>query len=186
MMSNKIFLNLLKTVPVVALAAAIVSGILYRRTLAEIFLTLTITFGTITYHFVMRLLVGFIYHSVMHNRADDRKRRYQVGKYEKRLYEKLRVKKWKKLMPTYQADVFDPRQHTWEQIVQATCQAELVHETIAVLSFLPIIAGIWLGGYPAFIITSVLAALFDMMFVAIQRYNRQRIKTVIRKEYAGK
>ena len=40
--------------------------------------------------------------------------------------------------------------------------------------------GEWLGGYPAFIITSILAAMFDMMFVIMQRYNRQRILKLIK------
>ena len=46
--------------------------------------------------------------------------------------------------------------------MQATCQAELVHETIAVLSFLPIAAGVRFGAYPVFIITSVLALGFEL------------------------
>ena len=65
--------------------------------------------------------------------------------------------------------------HTWDEIAQAMCQAELVHETIVILSFLPILAGIRFGAYPVFIITSVLAAAFDMMFVIMQRYNGPRI-----------
>lgn len=136
--------------------------------------------GTTAYHFIMRWVVAFIYNSIMHNRADYRKHWYQVSKSEMKLYEKLHVKKWKNLMPTYNPSLFDPRQHTWEEIAQVTCQAELGHETIVVLSFVPIVAGHWLGGYPAFIITSILAAMFDMMFVIMQRYNRQRILKLIK------
>lgn len=55
------------------------------------------------------------------------------------------------------------------------CQAELVHETIVVLSFLPIAGGIRFGAYPVFIITTVLAAGYDLLFVMMQRYNRQRV-----------
>ncbi len=143
-------------------------------------LTLVITLGTIAYHVVMRLLVGAIYNSVMHNKADYRKQWYQVSEYEMNIYRKMRVKKWKNLMPTYDSDIFDPRKRTWDQIAQATCQAELVHETIAVLSFTPVFAGIWLGGYTAFIVTSILASLFDLMFVVIQRYNRYRIMKLIK------
>lgn len=172
--------KLLKIFPVIFLLATIATGLLYKRTSLEILLTLAITFGTITYHFIMRWVVAFIYNSIMHNRADYRKRWYQVSKFEMKLYEKLRVKKWKNRMPTYNPSLFDPRQHTWEEIAQATCQAELGHETIVVLSFVPILAGAWLGGYPAFIITSILAAAFDMMFVIMQRYNRQRIVKLIR------
>ena len=173
-------IKFLKVAPVVFLMGTIVMGALYQRTFSEIWLTLAITLGTTAYHFIMRWLVAFACNSIMHNRADYRKWWYRVGEVEKRFYEKLHVKKWKKYMPTYNPNLFDPKQHTWDEIAQATCQAELGHETIAVLSFVPILAGHWLGGYPAFIITSVLAAMFDMMFVIMQRYNRQRILNLIK------
>lgn len=56
------------------------------------------------------------------------------------------------------------------------CQAELVHETIVVLSFVPIIPSVLVfGDLPVFIITSLAAAIIDVTFVIIQRYNRPRI-----------
>ena len=82
-------------------------------------------------------------------------------------------------MPTYEVSQFDPKKHTWEEIIQAMCQAELVHETIAVLSFMPILAGIWLGDFLVFIMTSLVAAMVDMSFVIMQRYNRQRITKIM-------
>ena len=85
-------------------------------------------------------------------------------------------------MPTYDRTLFDPRVHTWVEIAQAMCQAELIHETIALLSFLPIAAGIWFGAYPVFIVTSALAAGCDMLFVMMQRYNRQRIMKLLERE----
>ena len=85
----------------------------------------------------------------------------------------------------YDPTLFDPRLHTWEEIVQSMCQAELVHETIAVLSFLPIAEGVWFGEYPVFLITSVLAAACDMAFVIVQRYNRQRVMKLLKRQSAG-
>lgn len=160
-------------------AGTVILSVLYRLTSNGIFLSLAVTAGTFTYHFVMRLLVGLLFRIVMKNRADCTRRWYRVGRLETELYRKLRVRKWKGKMPTYDPERFDPRIHTWDEIAQATCQAELVHETIALLSFLPILAGIRFGAYPVFIVTSVLAAAFDMMFVMIQRYNRLRILKLI-------
>ena len=162
--------KLLKIIPTLSLTGTIVLSILYKTTSLEILLTFAITLGTITYH------------SAMHNRADYSRRWYQVSRAEMRFYEKLGVKRWKNKMPTYDPGTFDPRQHSWDEIAQATCQAELGHETIAVLSFLPILAGNWFGAYPVFVITSILSALFDLMFVAIQRYNRQRIVRLIKRK----
>ena len=138
-------------------------------------LSLAITFGTVSYHLVMRLLVGGAFQAVMQNRADLRKRWYRVGRREMAVYEALKVKRWKRRMPTYDNALFDPRLHTWDEVAQAMCQAELVHETIALLSFLPIAAGLRFGAYPVFIVTSVLSAGYDLLFVMMQRYNRQRI-----------
>lgn len=171
----------------VLLASLLIAGtailsVLYMKTYYEVFLSLAITFGTISYHVVMRLLVGLAFCIVMKNRADYKKRWYHVSGHEMAVYERLNVKKWKRRMPTYDRTLFDPRLHTWEKIAQAMCQAELVHETIALLSFLPIIAGIWFGAYPVFAVTSVLAAGCDMLFVMMQRYNRQRIMTLLQRE----
>ena len=172
----------LKGIAAFSLAAAIILTILYKKTSYGILLPLAITSGTVAYHFVMRLMVGLAFHTVMRNRADYRKRWYQVSKQEMTIYEKLKVKKWKRGMPTYDPTLFDPHLHTWEEIVQAMCQAELVHETIAALSFLPIAAGIWFGEYPVFIVTSVLAAACDMAFVIMQRYNRQRVMKLLNRQ----
>ena len=157
------------------IAGTAILSVLYRKTACGVFLSLAITFGTISYHVVMRLLVGLVFQFTMQNRADYTKRWYQVGRHEMTIYHKLRIKDWKRRMPTYDRTLFDPRIHTWTEIAQAMCQAELVHETIALLSFLPIAGGHWFGAYPVFIVTSVLAAGCDLLFVMVQRYNRQRV-----------
>lgn len=174
--------KIVKGIAAFSLAATVILAISYKVTSSGILLPLAITSGSIAYHFVMRLMVGLAFHATMRNKADYRKRWYQVSKREMAVYEKLKVKQWKRRMPTYDPALFDPRLHTWEEIVQAMCQAELVHETIAVLSFLPILAGIWFGEYPVFIVTSVLSAACDMVFVIMQRYNRQRVTKLLNRK----
>lgn len=174
--------KIVKGIAAFSLAATVILAISYKVTSSGILLPLAITSGTIAYHFVMRLMVGLAFHATMRNKADYRKRWYQVSKREMAVYEKLKVKQWKRRMPTYDPALFDPRLHTWEEIVQPMCQAELVHETIAVLSFLPILAGIWFGEYPVFIVTSVLSAACDIVFVIMQRYNRQRVTKLLNRK----
>ena len=166
---------------IIFLLLTIILSVWYSCTSNKILLSVAVTFGVIAYHLIMRLLVGLGFNLTMNNKANYKKRWYQVSHWEMSLYEKLKVKKWKGKMPTYEASLFDPKKHTWEEIIQAMCQAELVHETIAVLSFLPILAGIWLGDFPVFIITSLVAAMVDMSFVIMQRYNRQRVTKIMRK-----
>lgn len=152
---------------------------LYRASENKAILAAAITFGTTAYHFLMRLAVGFIFDRTMNNRADYTKSWYQCRTWEKKLYEKLNVKHWKRFAPTYDGSLFDYTKHSWDEIAQASCQAELVHETILLLSFIPIAFSMWFGAALVFIITSVLAAFFDLTFVIIQRYNRPRILRLI-------
>ena len=74
--------------------------------------------------------------------------------------------------------------HTPEQILANMCQAEVVHEIIVLCSFLPLAATPVLGALPVFLITSILAAVVDLIFVIAQRYNRPRIFRLIQKRAA--
>ena len=51
-------------------AGTVILSVLYRLTSNGIFLSLAVTAGTFTYHFVMRLIVGLLFRIVMKNRAD--------------------------------------------------------------------------------------------------------------------
>ena len=141
--------------------------------------TVTITIGITLYHFVMRLAVGTIVNFIMKNRANHKNIWFRQKSFENKLYKLICVRKWKKYLPTYSPDTFDPSQKTVKEIVGATCQAEIVHEIIMALSLLPITLIPFLGGAAAVIITSVLAMLFDSLFVILQRYNRPKLVKVM-------
>lgn len=169
----------MKWIALFAIIATIIFSVLYAYNSLPAFLSLAITFGTTGYHLGIRLTVGTLFNLFMKNKADCTKRWYRVGAREQKLYNKLNVKKWKNKMPTYDADAFDPAKHSWDEIAQAGCQSELVHETDIVLSFVPIIFSVWFDSLVVFIITSVLGALFDLIFVIMQRYNRPRLLKLI-------
>ena len=95
--------------------------------------------------------------------------------FESKLYSLIRVRRWKKHLPTYSPDTFDTSKKTVEELIGATCQAEIVHEIIMVLSLLPIALIPVLGGAIALISTSFLSMLFDSLFVILQRYNRPKL-----------
>lgn len=166
------------------LMMSVFATILYRRSDSGIYITLAVTFGTIFYHLGMRLLVGLLYNIGMKNRANYTKKWYQIRSWESRLYQFLRVKKWKDKMPTYAPDTFSNKKHTWDEIAQAMCQSELVHETNVVLSFVPLAASVHVGAFSVFLITSVCSAVFDLMFVIMQRYNRSRIVKMVSRSTA--
>lgn len=158
-----------------SLIVAALSGVMYGILSADVFLSLAITFGTITYHLGARLLSGAVFGRAIKVRWAYDKGWFRVRPWEMELYKLLRVKNWKDKMPTYSPEAFSPRLHSWEEIAVAMCRSELVHEANALLSFLPLIAYKWFGAFYVFLLTSLGGAAFDLSFVAIQRYNRGRL-----------
>ena len=143
----------------------------------------TITIGVTLYHFVMRLAVGTIVNFIMKNDADYTNAWFRTKSFESKLYKWIRVQKWKKYLPTYNPDTFDASKKTVKEIIGATCQSEIVHEIIMILSLLPIASIPFLGGAAAMIVTSVLSMLFDSLFVILQRYNRPKLVRVFERSH---
>lgn len=173
--------RVMKIIAAATVAATVCFSLLYVYFGFGVFLSLAITFGTIGYHFCMRLLVGMLYRLIMNNRADYTRKWFQEKPWEKKLYRAIGVKRWKNKMPTYSPDTFDAGKHSLSEIAQSMCQSELVHETIVVCSFVPILFSIWFGEPLVFILTSVFGAAVDTMFVMMQRYNRPRIMRLLKR-----
>ena len=168
-------------IPVVMKLSAVISFLFAILFFLLKYAGAAITFGTICYHFTMRLLVGFVVDQIMQNRANYSASWFQQQPWESKIYRLLQVKKWKTHFPTYDPSLFDNHKHTMEEIIQATCQAEIVHEVIFVLSFLPLLAAIHFDSFAVFFITSLLSGCFDMIFVIIQRFNRPRLIRILNK-----
>lgn len=167
--------KVMKYLTIFSFIITVIMSVLFYCFNKDIYLTLAITFGTTFYHLGIRLLVGFLYNVGMNNHADYTRKWYQVNSWEAKLYELLRVKTWKSKMPTYNPETFSIKKHTLNEIAQTMCQSELVHETNIILSFVPIIAYKWFGAFYVFLITSICGAVFDLLFVIMQRYNRARV-----------
>ena len=165
--------------------AALVCTTIYIISRSGLCFSLAITFWTMAYHFLMRLIVGHLFDGILHNTVDYRRKWFRQSRFENMLYSKLKVKRWKTRMPTYAPQNFDSRVHSWDEIAGAMCQAELVHEGIIVLSFLPVLGAIPFGAVWVFVITSFFAACIDLAFVIMQRYNRPRVLKTIEKKAAG-
>lgn len=142
----------------------------------------TISIGVTLYHFAMRLAVGAVAQAIMKNRANPESPWFREKSFESRLYKGMGVGRWKKHLPTYAPEIFDASQRTVEELVGATCLAEVVHEIIMLLSLLPIALILFFDGAAAFVITSALSMLFDGLFVMIQRYNRPRFVRLMKRK----
>lgn len=166
---------------IISLVVLLVSGVVYYFTWNRVLFSVAITFGTILYHLAIRLAVGYLVDAKYHNRMDYTRKWFTERAFERKLYKKIRVKKWKKWFPTFNPQNFDLKSCSVEEIVQVTCQAEIVHEINMVLSFVPIAFSVWFGSIGVFVLTSCAAFIFDSIFVIMQRYNRPRLMRLIGK-----
>ena len=164
-----------RTAAVTALLTSLFAW-LHHLTAIEPFLPLAITAGTFCYHLTMRLLAGTCIDKIMHNKANYNARWFVTRKWERKVYAFLRLQDWKGLLPTYDPTLFSLKDRNFDRLCQVMYQAEVVHEVIMVLSFLPLCMVPLFGAWPVFLITSLLSALFDSLFVVLQRNNRVIIR----------
>ena len=180
---NSNFPKVIKSTAVISALATAVLVIVYRFSSCDWLLSAAITAGTTFYHFAMRLLVGTVVPRCI---KKPMARRWFLQKhFEPRLYAFLRVKQWKDHMPTYDPASFSLRHNSLERIVYNSCVSEAVHTVIVLFSFVPILFSLWWDALPVFLITSILAALFDSCFIIMQRYNRPRLVRILRKKEAS-
>ena len=140
-----------------------------------------VTFLTISYHFSMRLIVGEVVSVIYRNREFNlNSAGFRIHRFEKDLYRILNVKKWKVHMITAKPEQFDLRENSMDELLHNVAQAELVHRIIIVLSFVPLLLIIPYGAPVVFVVTSIVAALIDLQFVIIQRYNRPRVMKLLK------
>lgn len=138
--------------------------------------------ATVLYHAGMRLFVGLVTgHGFRPNSPW-----FLERSFEKALYKKLGVKKWKAKMPTYSPQTYALGSLSPETIAKTMCRNEVIHELCAVFSLLPILLGFSFGAWWFFISTSVFGFFADLAFAVIQRYNRPRILRLLRRRQANK
>ena len=169
----------MKSTAAITLALTVVFAWLYLHFPTDFMLSAAITTGTTFYHFAMRLLVGSIVPRCIRHPMS--RRWFHERAFEPKLYEILKVKRWKDRMPTYDPASFSLKENTLEQILDNCCVSEAVHEVIILLSFLPLLFTLLWGAFPVFLITSLLAAAYDSCFAIMQRYNRPRLVRILAK-----
>lgn len=155
---------------------------IFLGTKKPVYFTLGIVAMTVCYHFTVRLVIGGLFEFFLKNDVDYTRKWFEPREFEENLYKKLKVKKWKKILPTADEDLFSLEKRTPEQVVMAGCQAEIVHECCAAAGLLSMFLAIPFGYFWVFFGTSVAAALCDLAFVAIQRFNRPRLLKYIERK----
>ena len=169
-----------RTFPIFMWGMAILSGILTVIFALLSVKAATITSSTFFFHFAMRLVVG----AVVPNRFDPEHSWFRQKNIEGKVYKFLKLRRWKGKIPTYDPRLFSTRYYTPAEIARNMCQAEIVHEVIIVLSFIPLLFSLIWGEFWIFFGTSVAAAAIDLAFVMLQRYNRPRLLKILQRRTA--
>ena len=145
-----------------------------------IFLWTGITAFTITYHFWGRIILGNV-SKLFRRRINYKQWWFKERKFEMKLYEVLKVKKWKGKALTYNPEQFDLKQNSLEQILNTMTKSEVDHWINEVISITTMFFGIIWGETWIFVLTAIAAMIFDGQFIVIQRYNRPRVIKILEK-----
>ena len=168
-------------ITLISLIGLLVSVVIYHFTGNRVVFSAAITCGTTFYHLGIRLAVGSLVNARYHNQMDYTNKWFAEKTFERKLYKTIQVKKWKKWLPTFNPQDFDLKSRSLTEIVQVTCQSEVVHEVNMILSFVPLVFSVWFGSLGVFLLTSFAAFIFDSIFVIMQRYNRPRLMRLMKK-----
>lgn len=140
-----------------------------------------VTAFTIVYQLGLRLLFGVLTTSFK-DKLTTKQFLFKERKFEKKLYETLKVKKWKKRALTYDPEAFNLRKNTKKQVLQTMLKSELDHWINELISLSTLAFALIWGQFVIFLVTCIFAMLFDAQFILIQRFNRPRVERLIEKE----
>ena len=182
-MKNK-FPLVINSIAAFTAAATMALTLGYSAFRQEWMLVAAISFGTTAYHFVMRLVVGYAVPKATHYDFDYNHPWFRPRSWEGGFYKRVKLHRWKGQLPTYAPEQFDLGHNSLHRVIQNMCGAEIVHELIMVLSFLPLMMIPVFGTPGVFFLTSLAAAAFDGLFVMAQRYNRPRVVRIYQKKEA--
>lgn len=169
-------------IAVITALISIVLFIIHRLTNSDVLFTLSLLFGVIAYHFIYKIVVARFISKTFDNKIGYDKAWFREKKWEKKVYKILNVKSWKDKLPTENETDFSIKDKTIEEIIGATCQAELDHGVNQLFSLVPLIIMAFIG-YPAiFIPTTALSFVVEIPFIFVQRYNRPRLIKILEKQ----
>lgn len=153
-------------------------GQFYKK---DVILWVGITAFTIMYHLWMRIIMGNV-SKLFKKHITYTNWWFQEKKFEKKLYEILRVKKWKGRALTYNPELFSLKDNSLEEIANTMSKAETDHWINELISLSTLLFAIPWGMFWIFLVTAIAAMLFDGQFIIIQRYNRPRIVKIIEEQ----
>lgn len=100
---------------------------------------------------------------------------FSQAEWERQLFKKLKVKKWKDILPTYNVSQFQIKSDSKEDLIKLMIQSENVHMLLFFLSYVPIFWGKYFGHWFEMIILGFIFSLLHIPFILVQRFNLPRV-----------
>ena len=136
---------------------------------------------TIMYHFWVRIIMGNV-SKLFKKYINYKSWWFKERSFEKKLYKLLRVKDWKGKALTYNPESFSLKEHSLEEISNTMAKSEVDHWINEAISLSTLLFAIPWGKFWIFLISAIVAMIFDSQFIIIQRYNRPRVMKILEKE----
>ncbi len=130
------------------------------------------------YQVITRLLVGTICEGFFENGINSSAEWFKTSEAEERLYGFLGIKYLKRNLPKFERTDFSLTRQSIQDIIDTGCEIEAEHEVNILISMLGMLLTVPFGQTWVFVLFAVGAVLYDLLFIAVQRYNRPRLETV--------
>ena len=167
----------------ITLITSIICFVLYYKNIypSNVVLWTGIVAFAVMYHFGVRIIMGNVC-KLFKKHINYKQWWFKERKFERKLYEILRVKEWKGKALTYNPESFSLKENSLQSIANNMAKVEVDHWINELISLSTLLFAIPWGAFWAFFISAIVAMIFDSQFIIIQRYNRPRIIRILRKE----
>ncbi len=170
--------NTLYIVSVALIMLMFVFMAMYVRSKNEAMLIFGIIMLNAGYQVITRLLAETICEGVFENGVNSSAEWFKTSEAEERFYGFLGIKYLKRNLPKFERTDFSLTRQSLQDIIDAGCEIEAEHEVNIAVSMLGILLTFAFGYTGVFVAFAAGAVLFDLLFIAVQRYNRPRLETV--------
>lgn len=167
-------------VSIFATVAAFIFFGLFTRNMRGVCLMSAVIMLDIAFHFIIRLvIVNFCEYSIKNSNPDEK--RFMQKSFEEKLYKALKVRRWKNRWDVFEESAYRLKYNSVDELIDLGCRSEITHILCALAGFVSILFAIPFGYAWIYMISSILGAVYDLLFVAVQRYNRPRLKDAAEK-----
>ncbi|MGN1110819.1 MAG: hypothetical protein ACI4QY_04140 [Oscillospiraceae bacterium] len=151
---------------------------LFVRSRNTVMLILGVIMLNAAFQLIARLLINSICEGAFENGINSSSDWFRTTDFEERFYGFMGIKYLKKHLPKTERTDFSLSRMSPQNIIDAGCEIEAEHEIDILVSLLGILLSIPFGNVWIFVTAAVIAILYDLIYLSVQRYNRPRLERI--------